>query len=167
LPLIVSLPLCSFPEHARSTTATTDLTLPCVVAGEAGENDIITVDASTPAEPVNQTLAPAYKICDCHRFPRPRLDQFQHSPDLADLGKPLHRETLAGAEPPRTHQPRRGRRPLDVDRILIERPRRRTASSPAPGWPASRLGWIWPRSGEARPDPACFFFFSVLYLFVI
>jgi hypothetical protein len=46
-----------------------DLTLPCVVAGEAEENDIIAVDAWTPVEPTNRTLAPACKIYDCHHFP--------------------------------------------------------------------------------------------------
>jgi hypothetical protein len=33
-------------------------------------------------------------------------------------------------------------------------------ASAAPGWPASRLGRIWPRSSEARPDPAFSYFFS-------
>jgi hypothetical protein len=37
----------------------------------------------------------------------------------------------------------------------------------APGWPASRLGWIRPGSGSAWPDPAClsFFFFFCFDLF--
>jgi hypothetical protein len=45
LPSIVSLPLCSFPEHARSTTAMPDLMLPCVFAGEAEENDTVAIDS--------------------------------------------------------------------------------------------------------------------------
>jgi hypothetical protein len=48
---------------------------------------------------------------------------------------------------------------MAVDRRLIEWPKPRTAPLTAPRWPASRLGWIWPRSGKAQPDPACFVFF--------
>jgi hypothetical protein len=59
---------------------------------------------------------------------------------------------------------RRGRRTLAVDLRLIQRPRRRTALLSTPGWPVSHLGRIWPRSGEARPDPAYFFFFLCMLI---
>jgi hypothetical protein len=41
----------------------------------------------------------------------------------------------------------------------------RTDSPAALGWPASRLGWIRPRSGLARPDLAFLSFSPVFYLF--
>jgi hypothetical protein len=47
-----------------------------VFAGEAKENNAVAVDTWTPAEPANQILAPACKICACHRLPRPRHDRF-------------------------------------------------------------------------------------------
>jgi hypothetical protein len=74
-----------------------------VFAGEAEENDIVAVDAWTLAEPANQTLAPACKLCDCHRLPRHHLDRFRHSFDLDALSKLTSRETLASAELSRVH----------------------------------------------------------------
>jgi hypothetical protein len=128
---------------------------------EAGDADVaITVDESDHGGVFDLALASACKICDRTYPPQPRLDRFQPTTDPGELGKLLPHETLARVEPlPRLQTTPRttalGRR--SSSNRAARDPRTVSAT---PGWPASHLGRIWPRSGEARPDPAYFLFFS-------
>jgi hypothetical protein len=75
------------------------------------------------------------------------------------------RETLAGIDAPARMQ--RQSRMTTLGRR--SRPNRTAETpyrfAPPPGLAGEPAGLIWPRSGEARPDPAFFFFFPMLFMF--
>jgi hypothetical protein len=124
--------------------------------------------ATTIAEPdhggvPDLSLASACKFCDRTYPPQPRLDRFQPTTDLGNLGKRLHRETLAQGELPAcvrramgTTRPGRRSLPDRTDEAAY-----RFGDPPGlAGWPAGLdPARIWLGPARSRPAPPVSFLF--------
>jgi hypothetical protein len=116
----------------------------------------------TPEHQRNSHALPASacKICTCACLPWPRHDRFPPSVDLDDLGEHPFCETLAEAELLPHMQLTTGTTMIcrrSPSNRMDGRPRTDSATDGLAGEPA---GPLWPRSGEARPDPAPSLFFT-------